>query len=61
MKRNHWVCKVRSEVLYSDGGIEEYNTLPSYEKMLYGWGFWRWDVKYFLGKNKSLPTAPPML
>jgi len=36
-----------------DKDIQLYYTLPSYEEMLEGHGFWVWDVNYFLGKAKS--------
>ncbi len=51
LKRNEWVCEKRKEILDKD--IHLYYTLPSYNEMLGGHGFWVWDVNYFLGKAKS--------
>ena len=53
--RNEWVFRKRVEVLQEssfDGkNLIPYDNLPSYEGMLWGHGFWRWDIKYYLSKK----------
>lgn len=48
MYRNHWVFKVRVEVLQSD--INEFKKLVSYHEMY--WKIWIWDINKF--KKKKL-------
>lgn len=53
--RNEWVCRKRVEVLLEssfDGkNLIPYDNLPLYDEMLWGHGFWRWDIKYYLSKK----------
>lgn len=51
LARNEWVYKERIKLMYDN--ISLYEKLPSYDEMLYGHGFWRWDINYYLkGKGR---------
>ena len=49
--RNSWVYRQRLKLIDEDFMV--YMTLPSYEAMLYGQGFWIWDIKYFIGRGAA--------
>ena len=44
--RNNWVLEQRITLIEND--YQAYGKLPSYNAMLYGHGFWRWDIEYFI-------------
>ena len=52
LARNNWVLRKRLNLIDTD--YHAYKKLPSYTQMLYGHGFWRWDIEYFikLGEGK---------
>jgi len=55
--RNEWVCKKRIEILdrsvWNGRCYAPYDYLPSYDEMLGGHGFWRWDIGYYIREIKS--------
>jgi len=50
--RNIWVYNQRMKMIDKD--YKTYKKLPSYDAMMVGRGFWRWDIEYFikLGEGK---------
>jgi len=50
MVRDKWVFKVHM-FFVTHKTLNEYEKLPSYDDMLRGHGFWRWDVNYFLRED----------
>jgi len=44
--RNNWVYRQWLKLIDEDFMV--YMTLPSYESMLFGRGFWVWDINYFI-------------
>lgn len=49
--RNQWVYEQRIRLVLKD--METYHKLPSYNHMLYGHGFWKWDINYYLPEEKE--------
>ena len=44
--RNIWVYNQRIKMI--DRDFNTYMRLPSYNAMMVGHGFWRWDIEYFI-------------
>lgn len=49
LRRTDWVFEQRMRLIDED--FNAYRRLPSYDKMLRGHGFWRWDINYYLRKK----------
>ncbi len=50
--RNHWVYTQRLKLIDED--FDTYRKLPSYDAMMIGRGFWRWDIEYFIRLGETV-------
>lgn len=53
--RNEWVYTNRREIANKDkeNNSNLYDSLPTYNQMLFDIKFWRWNIKYYIEGNNG--------